>query len=97
MDVDTVETLVSVNSNTNWRDYFQHLNSEGEYTQISRWVSLEEGKAYFLDATHTEHTGGDHFTLSVEIENHEGSRRLLEEGEQEIGKTKEHHEPTWEV
>jgi hypothetical protein len=40
----------------------------GGQDRISDWVSLEEGKKYYIESAHLNGGGGDHFNLGVEIE-----------------------------
>jgi hypothetical protein len=44
--------------------YIKH----GSQERISKWVTLEKGKKYYIEAAHLNGGGGDHFTTGVEIE-----------------------------
>jgi hypothetical protein len=39
-----------------------------EDKQISAWVALEEGEAYYIEGYHYDYNGYNHFTVGVEIE-----------------------------
>ena len=58
------ETLLDTHHHTSRR----HYTKEDNQVRISEWVPLEKGKKYYIEADHQEWYGGDHFTLSVEIE-----------------------------
>jgi len=57
-------------SNSNYRDYWETKSSyfKGENILVSNWTALTEGEPYFLEADTYEGSGGDHYTLAVEIE-----------------------------
>lgn len=35
---------------------------------MTNWLNLTEGEYYYIEAYHIQNTGGDHMTVSVEIE-----------------------------
>lgn len=39
-----------------------------EDKQISAWVALTEGEAYYIEGLHYDYNGYNHFTVGVEIE-----------------------------
>ena len=39
-----------------------------ELGSVTEWISVEKGKHYHIQGYHYENTGGDHYTVSVEIE-----------------------------
>jgi hypothetical protein len=41
---------------------------EFEDYAMSEWIALEEGLPYYIEGSHNEWSGGDHFSASVEIE-----------------------------
>ena len=51
---------------THWTSYRNYFNIARN--RISSWVNLTQGEFYFIDARHIQGAGGDHFTVSVEIE-----------------------------
>jgi len=57
---------------TQWRNYFYQNGVNGaegsDEVHISEWVSLVEGESYYIEGQHIQYSGGEHFTVSVEIE-----------------------------
>jgi len=51
-----------------WRKWFNPTSYSSTTQFHSEWVALESGKKYYLDHGYWEGGGGDHSTLSVEIE-----------------------------
>ena len=50
------------------RNYFQSIDENGNFRQVSKWVYLEKDQPYFVNATHQEVEMDDFFLVSVEIE-----------------------------
>eukprot|EP00356_Strombidium_inclinatum_P016702 CAMPEP_0170506134 /NCGR_PEP_ID=MMETSP0208-20121228/53754_1 /TAXON_ID=197538 /ORGANISM="Strombidium inclinatum, Strain S3" /LENGTH=147 /DNA_ID=CAMNT_0010787459 /DNA_START=459 /DNA_END=898 /DNA_ORIENTATION=- len=46
-----------------------YTDDDGESEQISKWVTLEKDKPYYINGTHYEYGGKDYITVAVEIEN----------------------------
>lgn len=60
-----------INYNTAWneiRNYWDISNTWGNPNRTSQWIALEEGEHYYIQGQHLEGTGGDHFSVAVEIE-----------------------------
>lgn len=51
---------------TSFRNYL--LTNEFKQTQ---WISLEKDEFYYIEVRHIQGTGGDHFSVAVEIEDFE--------------------------
>lgn len=70
LDIGNNGTMIEVMESRAWssyRDYwdFQYVSHR---QTISEWISLTAGQKYRLDTKQSEGTGGDHLTLSVEVE-----------------------------
>jgi len=50
----------------NHRDWWE--TSRSNYNRITEWLPLTEGEHYYIEAKHLEGSGGDHFSVAVEIE-----------------------------
>jgi len=61
---EAVKKVIGTTRYTSFRDYFK---SDGR-NRSSGWYTLEKGKPYYLEAQHSEGTGGDHVSVAVEIE-----------------------------
>lgn len=57
--------LLSTTSYSDYRDWYETRHS---LTVISEWVALTEGEPYYFESDHYEATGGDHFSMAVEIQ-----------------------------
>jgi hypothetical protein len=57
------KVIYSSDAGASYRNYF---NLNGRKT--TAWLNLTEGEYYYLEARHIQVTGGDHMTISVEIE-----------------------------
>lgn len=64
LDPLTATTRLEYNSHTSYRDYFNT-----ELDRRTEWFALVEGNYYYMKTEHIQNTGGDHLTVSVEIEN----------------------------
>ena len=62
---DNMTEIMSNHGATGHRAYFRDY--EGK-TLISEWFNLTEGEKYAIEARHIEYNGGDHLTVSVEVE-----------------------------
>jgi hypothetical protein len=66
-NAEDVEEILNVDHWSEYRrggTYIAHGNQE----RISKWVSLEKGKKYFIQAAHLNGGWFDHFSTGVEIE-----------------------------
>jgi len=61
---DAPETILDTDTHTDKRWAW----AEDDETRVSDWYELTEGEQYYLESEHQDWSGGDHFTLSVEIE-----------------------------
>ena len=64
--------------------------------RTSEWIALEAGEHYYIQGQHLEGTGGDHFSVAVEIEateeitgGHHQSMREMQKLSVETGKERE--------
>lgn len=55
--------IITTNGATTRRLY----NKVDGRNRISDWVTLQEGQHYYIESHHVEGTGGDHFSVAVEI------------------------------
>ena len=63
----TLTEIAWRNSAGGWRDYFS--TPSDSFNQFeSAWVVLTAGESYYLEAEHLQYTGGEHISVSVEIE-----------------------------
>jgi hypothetical protein len=53
---------------SDYRDWWETKAASHALGSISEWVNLTEGEAYYLEAVTYEGSGGDHFSVAVEIE-----------------------------
>jgi hypothetical protein len=61
-----VTELIDIN---HWSEYRRASYTRyGDQDRISEWVSLEAGRKYYIQASHLNGRGIDHFTTGVEIE-----------------------------
>ncbi len=52
-----------------WRAYFHANGAEGiNEKHISDWIPLLKGESYYIEGQHIQGSGGEHFTVSVEIQ-----------------------------
>lgn len=49
-----------------WTSYKSYISVDEK--RVSKWVSLIKDDFYYLEVHHIQYTGGDHLTVSVEIE-----------------------------
>lgn len=54
--------ILRLNSYTSYRDYY--LDS----SRRSSWIALQANGYYYIEANHIQYSGGDHLTVSVEID-----------------------------
>jgi hypothetical protein len=61
-----VEEILNINHWSEFRrvSYVAH----GGQTRVSKWLSLEKGKKYYIEGEHLNNNSVDHFTTGVEIE-----------------------------
>lgn len=68
-DSTTAELIASRNGYSDWREYLNgYEGGNAENSFVSDWVTLVEYEAYYILGHFSENSGGDHFTVSVEIE-----------------------------
>lgn len=60
-----VTRLTWIGGAISYRDY---INRHHDRQLASDWLALEEGQMYYIEGSHAEGGWGDHFTVSVEIE-----------------------------
>lgn len=69
---DTITPLTKLldhDSYSGYRDYFRSSNFEKDGRKTwSEWVDLKLGMHYYLEGSYAEYSGGDHFSVAVEIE-----------------------------
>lgn len=66
------QLVLTFNGNIGYRDYFRRQLQWVHPSIKTEWFDLEEGKEYYLEVRHHEGSGGDHLTVSVEIEQDAG-------------------------
>lgn len=94
------ENTTQINYNTAWnavRDYWDINQAGNNPNRTSQWIALEEGEHYYIQGQHLEGSGGDHFSVAVEIEatadnltvGHHQSMREIQKLTVETGKMRE--------
>lgn len=65
--VDAKERLTYSTSASNYRDWWEASHSQ-RFDMQSEWISLTKDQPYYIQGETFEWTGGDHFSVAVEIE-----------------------------
>lgn len=51
---------------TGWSGYRNYFTTDG--ARVSKWINLTKDEYYYIELKHIQYTGGDHATVSLEIE-----------------------------
>jgi hypothetical protein len=65
MSTSSLTTLLDISEHSSNRELF---NPNSGATRRSGWVALTQGEHYYIEGRHTEASGADHMSVSVEIE-----------------------------
>jgi len=68
LDASQPEVMTEILVNHAATGYRRYFKSHAHGTLISDWISMTEGVAHAIEGRHIDHTWGDHFTVSVEVE-----------------------------
>ena len=50
-----------------WSVGYREYHRKDQWNRISDWITLKKGEPYYMEARHSDHSWGDHLTVSVEI------------------------------